>query len=189
MKPISSLLLTLYFAFALAGCAEKPPPAPAVSASEPFQPAATLQELMLAVIDPNVDPIWNSISTVVSAEGTAETRPTSDADWQTLRHHAILLREVSNLLLIKGRKVAHPGASTSSDASELHADQIQVLIESQWPEFTARANALHQAADQALRAIDARDVDALEEAGGIIEVSCEACHSQFWYPGDMRPIE
>ena len=39
------------------------------------------------------------------------------------------------------------------------------------------------AAASALKATEARDVDALLEAGGQIDEACEACHKKFWYPG------
>lgn len=152
-----------------------------------FRPRATLQEIMLSVIDPNIDPIWNSISTVSTAEGVEEIRPQTDEDWLILRNHAITLREVANLLVIPGRKVAHPEVSTSTHHTELHAEAIEALIKAQWPLFIERAHALQDAADLAIKAIDAKDVDRLEEVGGIIEHTCETCHSQFWYPDDKRP--
>jgi len=155
----------------------------------PFKPTATLQEIMLAIIDPNVDPIWNSISTTVSAEGTEEIRPETEDDWIKLRNHAITLREVSNLLIVEGRKVAIDGASTSIHHSELDPHEIEAVISAHWPAFIGRAHALQDAATLALNAINAKDVDALEAAGSVIEHACEGCHSQFWYPDDRRPIE
>jgi len=181
----------------VSGCNQQPDtvataattPATAVSSANAnhFKPSATLQEIMLSVIDPNIDPIWNSISTEITAEGTVEKRPETEEEWTTLRNHAISLREVSNLLVIEGRTVAHSHANTSSHESELQAEAIQALIAAQWPEFTQRAHALHDAADLAVEAIDAKNVDRLEEVGGIIEHACESCHSQFWYPGDKVP--
>lgn len=162
-------------------------PVPANKTLADFRPSATLQEIMLSVIDPNIDPIWNSISTVSTAEGVEEIRPQTDEEWDKLRNHAIALREVANLLVIPGRKVVHPDVSTSTHHTELHAEAIEVLINAQWPAFVERAHALQDAADLAVKAIDAKDVDRLEEVGGIIEHSCESCHSQFWYPGDKRP--
>ena len=170
---------------AVAATAVKPA-TPSTNASN-FKPLATLQEIMQSVIDPNVDPIWNSISTVVTAEGAVEKRPETDEEWDTLRKHAISLREVPNLLVIEGRDVAHSHANTSSHESELQGEAIQALIVAQWPAFIQRANALRDAANLAVEAIDAKNVDRLEEVGGIIEHACEGCHSQFWYPGDKRP--
>lgn len=182
---------------AVSGCNQQPD-SEAIAAAVPvaavpsananyFKPSATLQEIMLSVIDPNIDPIWNAISTEVTAEGTVEKRPETDEDWATLRNHAISLREVSNLLVIEGRAVAHSHANTSSHESELQAEAIQALIAAQWPEFIQRAHALHDAVNLAVEAIDAKNVDRLEEVGGIIEHACESCHSQFWYPGDSVP--
>lgn len=173
---------------AVAAVAGEPATATPSASATQFKPSATLQEIMLSVIDPNVDPIWNSISTEVTAAGTIEKRPETEEDWATLRNHAISLREVSNLLVIEGRDVAHSHANTSSHESELQAQAIQALIAAQWPEFIQRAHALHDAANLAVEAIDAKNVDRLEEVGGIIEHACEACHSQFWYPGDKVPV-
>ncbi|GGY71722.1 hypothetical protein GCM10011613_15730 [Cellvibrio zantedeschiae] len=142
---------------------------------------------MLAVVDPNVDPIWNSIKTTVTSQGVEETRPTTNEDWAALRLHALALREASNLLIIEGRQVAHPTASTSIHPVELGPDEIQALIAANRPAFIKNAQDLHDAVTLAITAIDAKDVDALESVGGAIEHACEQCHSQFWYPGDKRP--
>lgn len=173
---------------AVATAAATPATATPSASANNFKPSATLQEIMLSVIDPNVDPIWNSISTEITAAGTIEKRPETEEEWATLRNHAISLREVSNLLVIEGRAVAHSHANTSSHESELQAEAIQALIAAQWPEFIQRAHALHDAANLAVEAIDEKNVDRLEEVGGIIEHACEACHSQFWYPGDKVPV-
>jgi cytochrome c556 len=47
--------------------------------------------------------------------------------------------------------------------------------------------AIGAAAQQLIAAIDAKNVEDLERAGGEVEQACEQCHSQFWYPGDSRP--
>ena len=43
-------------------------------------------------------------------------------------------------------------------------------------------NLLSMAGLQALAAIDARNPQALLEAGGAIDAACEACHVTYWYP-------
>lgn len=154
-----------------------------------FKPSASIQELMVSVIDPNIDAIWNSVSTVSTYHGVIETRPQTEEEWQRLRGHAVTLREVYNLLVIPGRHVAEKNATTSSGGGELHAEQIQALIASQWTEFVLQAAQLQAASDQVIKAIDARNVAALEEAGGLVEHACEGCHSKFWYPGDKHPTQ
>ena len=37
----------------------------------------------------------------------------------------------------------------------------------------------------ALRAIDAKDFDAILQAGDTLYAVCDSCHQQFWYPGQQ----
>jgi cytochrome c556 len=81
-----------------------------------------------------------------------------------------------------GRRAAPPGAKSENPGSELEPAQIQALMNKQRPSFVAHAHVLHEAAMEALRAIDARNIDKISEAGGTIDEACESCHLQFWYP-------
>jgi cytochrome c556 len=152
-----------------------------------FITEATIQDLMLHVIDPNVDAIWNSVTTIADKNGVVEIRPETDEDWKKLRGHAVTLQEAANLLLIRGRKVAVEGAATSIHPVELSPEAISKKIETERQRFDQSAQALHRATGEVITAIDAKDVDALEKAGGHIEHACEQCHSKFWYPGDSVP--
>lgn len=176
------IIVAALVVFGLVAC-EKKVDAPKVES--PFKPSATIQELMISVVDPNVDPIWESIETISTASGVEEKHPKTDEDWTTLKNHAIALREVTNLLLIEGRKVAT--SNTSTVAAELTPDEIEKLIAANRPAFIKNAHDLHEAVTQAIVAIDAKDVAALEAVGGVIDQTCEKCHMQFWYPGDKRP--
>jgi cytochrome c556 len=180
LKTIAAVLLAL--AAGIAGCSKSPDP----QEKAPFKPTATLQDIMLSVIDPNVDPIWNAVSTIATAEGTQEIRPQTDEEWLKLRHHALTLIEASNLLLIE-RPIAKAGASTSTHAVELGPAEIAQGIQQNRAAFVQNVHALHAAAERTLKAIEARDADALERVGGEIEHACESCHSQFWHPNDKHP--
>jgi hypothetical protein len=172
--------------FSVAACEKKAEaPATVTKAESVFQPSATIQELMISIVDPNVDPIWESIETISTANGVEEKHPKTDEDWVKLKNHAIALREVTNLLLIEGRKVAV--SNTSTVAAELTPNEIEKLIVTNRPAFIKNAHDLHDAVTQAIVAIDAKDVAALEAVGGVIDQACEKCHMQFWYPGDKRP--
>lgn len=127
----------------------------------PFQTVATPKELMNAVLDPAVDVIWESVGTVITAEGTFEKAPTTDDDWATVRASAVLLAESGNLLLVGNR----PGGS---------------------PEWIAQAQALTAASTRAIQAIDNKDKDALFTIGGDIYDVCTNCHRQFM-PSIVRP--
>lgn len=180
-----ALVGVLSLSLAVVACNKKAEPK---NTTDIFQPTASIQELMQSVVDPNVDAIWNSVATTSTAAGVEEKRPQTDEEWLALRYNAIALREVSNLLVIEGRKAAVGNAATAADPSELGPEQIDKLIASNRPAFITNAHALHDAVTIALKAINEKDVTALESAGEIIEHSCEQCHSQFWYPGDKRPV-
>jgi hypothetical protein len=152
-----------------------------------FRPSATLQEIMASIIDPNIDAVWNAVSTVTTAKGTEERRPHTDEEWKTLRNHALAVAEAGNLLVIKGREVARKGQSTSSGGAELNPDDIRKGIEANRHDFVKRAHEFRDAALLLVAAIDRKNPDQLVEAGGAVERACEQCHSQFWYPNDKRP--
>jgi cytochrome c556 len=152
-----------------------------------FIPSATLQEIMLHVIDPNVDAIWNAVTTIADKNGVVEIRPQTDADWSKLKGHAVTLQEAANLLMIPGRPVAVKGAATSIHPVELSPEAITQKIDAERQQFDQSAQALHRAAAEVIAAIAAKDVDALEKAGGHVEHACEQCHAKFWYPNDSVP--
>jgi len=142
---------------------------------------------MQAVIDPNADVVWLAVTTVQSAEGTVETRPTTDEEWTKVRHGAIALMEAANLLMVPGRHVARPGEKSETPGVELEPSEMEELINKDLASWRKRALGLHDAALAALQAIDARDADKLFEIGEQIELACEACHSQYWYPNEKIP--
>jgi hypothetical protein len=153
-----------------------------------IKPFGTLHELMLSVIDPHVDPIWNSVSTTVTKEGVEEKAPATDAEWAVLRQHAIALIEAGNLLQIPDRQVAVTGASTSIHPVEEDPKKIEELIRNNHADFALKAQGLQEATKIALIAIDEKNPEALLKAGEGIEKACEACHSAYWYPNDKRPV-
>jgi hypothetical protein len=38
-----------------------------------------------------------------------------------------------------------------------------------------------------LKAVEAKDTDAMMEAGATMDQVCEGCHLKFWYPGQKIP--
>lgn len=167
---------------ALAACKEQPSQ---TANTSPFKPDASIQEIMQSIIDPNIDPIWESVQTVSTAAGVEEKHPKTDEDWQRLKSHALVVREATNLILMEGRKVAN--SNTSTVAAELGPEAIEHAIAANRPAFIKNAHDLHDAVTKAITAIDARNVTALEEAGEGIDQACEKCHLQFWYPGEKLP--
>ena len=181
------------------GPARSQPPAlkekPRAKAAAPAQPVASkkpdangyiaqfsIEEIMESIVMPAAQAVWDAVATDVTDKGTIEKKPQTEEEWEKLRWEAVTLVEATNLLIVPGRRAAHPGAKSENPGAELEPEQIQDLVNKQRPAFVAHAHVLHEAAMQALRAIDARNIDAISDAGGTIDAACESCHLQFWYP-------
>ena len=113
-----------------------------------------MKDLMLNVLDPAADGIWESVGTIMTLEGTFEKFPASDDEWAGVRSAAIQLAESGNLLMLPAR---------SSGSAE----------------WIKEAQALIEASGRAIKAIDAKDKDALFTIGGDIYDVCTNCHRQF----------
>jgi redox-regulated HSP33 family molecular chaperone len=166
-------VLIALWATALVGCqkAEAPPASPPPA----FKLTASIQELMVSMIDPSADAIWESVSMVSTEKGTQINQPKNDEEWLALRHRAVTLLESSNLLMMQGRRVAQQGSKIEGEGTpdSLSPAQIQTLIEGDRSAFATLA---------VLKAIDAKDAQALLDTGGVIDAACEGCHKKFWYP-------
>jgi len=154
MRPFAWLVSLAVCAASACG-APAPPPAP------PFQTTATMKDLMLNVLDPAADGIWESVGTVMTVEGTFEKFPQTDDEWAGVRSYAIQLAESGNLLMLPSR---------SNGSAEWIAD----------------AQALITQSGRALKAIEAKDKDAVFTIGGDIYDVCTSCHSKF-SPTLVRP--
>ena len=158
-------------------------PEPAAEPGPEFTPTASIQDVMLSLIDPSADAIWDSVATIITADGIEDRRPSTDEDWAELRHHAIHLVEAPNLLLMEGRPVARPGFKSEFPGIELEPEEIEALVTEDpatWREYTRD---LHDVGVILLNAVEARDVDALFNGGETLDQACEACHQHYWYPG------
>jgi hypothetical protein len=113
-----------------------------------------MMDLMENVIDPAADGIWESVGTIITVEGTFEKFPATDDEWAGVRGSAIQLAESGNLLMLPSR------SGGSAD----------------WNNF---AKAMIDQSNRALKAIEAKDKDALFTIGGDIYDACTACHKQF----------
>jgi len=179
-------------ALGLAACSQnQAPPAAAAAPQIPFQPDASIQDLMENVVDHNADILWESVAVISSEKGIEERMPRTDEEWATVRAAAVTLAEATNLLMIPGRKVAHEGKVLQDSEVEgiLKAEQIQALIDGDRTKFGSKALALHSAALAALAAIDAKDHNKLSDVGGAIDEACEQCHTTYWYPDEKKPEE
>lgn len=175
----------------LAACSQNTatPTAAVAAPTVPFQPDASIQDLMENVVDHNADILWESVAVISSEKGVEERMPRTDEEWATVRAAAVTLAEATNLLMIPGRRVAHEGKVLQDSNVEgiLKAEEIQSLIDGDHSKFASKAMALHAAALAALQAIDEKDHNKLSDVGGAIDEACEQCHTTYWYPDQKVP--
>src|SRR5207247_1652641 len=119
-----------------------------------------------------------------SAKGVEEKFPRTDEEWKQVRRHAIMLLEATNLLQMPGRHVAKPGEKADDPKVELAPEKIEDMINKDHESFNKFARALHDATMDAFKAIEAKDKEALLNAGDGIDNACEKCHLEYWYPGE-----
>jgi hypothetical protein len=174
-----------------AGCARQESVAPVVAAPVTaatlppgLTPEASILDLMLEVVDPNATDLWNSVGTVSTTRGQEERTLRTDAEWSLARRRALLLAEAANMLVVAGRPVAHPGQQLKDPPGEgdFTPAQAQVEIDKERAGFNGFAAIFQGASRKLLVAIDKRDVEAFQEAGGDLDEACESCHKRFWYP-------
>jgi len=185
--PAAGLLVLCAATFA--GCA-RPAATPsadapsAASAANPQKPVDSVVGLMVTQVSPSATALWNAVSTEVGPKGPVEKVPRTDDDWAAVRRQALQLIEASNLLMVPGRATAWPNEKRANPPgpTDLPPAEADARMKQEWPAFLAFSQALQVRGEEALKAIDSRNVDALMEAGGNIDEACEACHKQFWYP-------
>jgi hypothetical protein len=147
---------------------------------------ATVRDIMQSMVDPSADVVWNSVATIQDASGTEEREPKTDEEWNTVRHHALIVAEATNLLIMPGRKMAKPGERSSNPEVELHPEEIEALVNQDRKVWLDFAHGLNDQVTIALKAVEARDVKALFDVGEAIDTACEHCHRHYWYPPDAE---
>lgn len=150
-------LLCLIPVLGLFACSEPPPPPPPPPAAKPAPPFRTildLRQFMMLVIDPATDGVWDSVKTIVTKKGTEEIRPKTDEQWNAVRSSAATVAEAANLLMLEGRA----------------KDQ---------KEWMAAVRRLIDTAEKAMKAAEAKDADAVFDAGGEMYEACRACHQRY----------
>jgi hypothetical protein len=159
---------------------------PATSVESQFRTTATIKDIMDSLVDPSADQLWESVGTTVDATGMHERFPRTDEEWKEVRRDAIRILEATNLLLIPGRIVAKPGEKSENPGIELEPQEMQALVDQDRETFAKLAHGLHDAVMAAFKAIEAKDKEALLEAGDGIDQACERCHLKYWYPNEAK---
>ena len=120
----------------------------------PFKPIVDTGSLMESFIEPSADVIWLSVGTIVSAAGEEHIRPKTEEEWTKVKNAAIAVSEAGNLLMMEPR---------ARDADE-------------WMRLS---KAMVDTGAEAIKAAEAKDPDAMFEAGAQIYAVCSNCHAKY----------
>jgi hypothetical protein len=157
-----------------------------------MKPSLTIKELMEQFIDPTSDFVFDAVVFDVSDKGTTETAPANDEDWAKVERGAWQLAESANLLMIP-RSAEPPGTSEprkpGEPAPELSGPEIDAKISADRPKWNRFADGLRVASLNALTSVKTRKSEAVLDAGTEIDRACEACHLEYWYPGDLPAVQ
>jgi len=125
-------------------------------------PSHTVQQIMVGLVDPAADGIWNSAGAIVTATSDETWAPSSDTDWERLEGHARALARGADALV----------------------DPVRVNGREDW---AVPARALRTASVAALRAAQRRDTSAIYAASEQLLDACQQCHKHYWLPTEIAP--
>lgn len=117
-------------------------------------PVASVKQIMRGIVAPAATVVFNSVGTSVSQSGIERWAPRTADEWEAVGNSAAALVEAGNLLMI-GSRVADGG------------DWIKM------------SRALMDAGQIVLKAIDAKNAEALFASGEAINTSCDDCHRKY----------
>ena len=142
------------------------------------------------IVDPIADWIFDAAVVDVSEKGTVETVPLTDDDWLRVERGALILAESSNLLKMSRSMVPAGDASLTQKPGgpELTPAEIEAKVKNNPALWNQHADGLRAAALETVKIVKARDVNGLFDAGDKIDKACEACHLEYWYPGDKKAV-
>jgi len=170
-------------------------PAPPATAAAPAAPAmkavVSVKELMRFTIDPIADNVFDAVTWDITKKGVVHVEPKTDEDWEKVKIGAVTLAEAIYLLKVP-REMAPPGdvnKSTGENPPELSPTQIKEKIAKDPVLWDAKIEALRNAAKEVMEIAERRDAKALFEASADLDMACEACHLEYWYPGDRAAVE
>jgi hypothetical protein len=123
----------------------------ACSKGQELQPIATVEQIMETTVESAANVVFDA---AVWENGVQVGGPKTADDWKMVQANALMLAETTNLLLMTGRAKDQSG----------------------WP---VRAQALRDAAIEAAKAAEAKNTQAIFDAGTHVYQACTGCHLQY----------
>jgi len=172
-------------ALGLVACGAPPPAAEVATGPEPATP---VQDIMNDLMTPALDEAFILPEILTNSDAAESANPQDvEAAWARVRHGAITLTEIPNLVVMQGRKITKPGGEVTgaSGGGYLHGAEVEARFKDHRAELLQAARNMHEAGLVAQAAAARRDVKALLDLASGIELVCEGCHERFWYPPDV----
>ena len=127
-----------------------------------FDTTLSVQELMAHVVDPAAQGVWSRAGWFIDASGESSLFPAIEAEWAAAENAAAMVAESGNMLLLPGR--------------------VRVLAENDNGDWIKFAGVLSERARTVMAVTEARDTQAIFDAGGELYQACVACHEKYYAP-------
>ena len=172
MKRVCCVLASTLLFAACGSNAPAPEPAQTDASAVQMRPYGTLAQMMQAIPFHASNIIFDAQSSDPGAKqegvpGGADTGATANyattyGGWTAVENAAIAISETANLLMIPGR-MCRNGKPAPNDRAD-------------YQKFTAQ---LADAGQAALKAAQAKDLDAIVDVSGVVTEACAACHDVY----------
>ena len=90
---------------------------------------ATVKDVMHSMVDPSGDFLFRSVQSISDDQGVREVAPHTDAAWEDVRQHFMVLAEAPDLL--QGRRAARPRYRSKNPAVESEPEDVQKLLDAE----------------------------------------------------------
>jgi hypothetical protein len=142
-----NMVLALAVSISVAGCSRAPAP-------PPFKAVVETKALMDDVMERQADIVWQSVGTIVTAEGVEERRPRTEDDWIAVKAAAVNLTETGNLLMLPSR--AQDGDRWMQNVQKMMAQGERMIA-----------------------AIDRKNTQEMFDVGSDLYDTCTNCHMHY----------
>jgi hypothetical protein len=151
---VGVLLFITGIGFVIAGARSARLGTPVEAAAPAAAPVASVKQIMAAITGPAASTVYNSVGTVVSAQGVKETAPQNDEEWTALAASAAALVESGNLMLTPGRAI------DNGDWVKMTQDMIEK-------------------GKLVIKAADEKSTEGILSSGSDLNVTCDNCHARY----------
>ena len=148
---VGAALFVFGIGFVITGARQREAPEAAPPA---LTPVASIAQVMNGIVSPGAYVVFDSVGSISTRAGIQEIAPKNDEEWQRVGAGAAAVIEGGNLLLMDGRAVDRGDWVTMTKAM-----------------MTAGAGAL--------KAAEAKNTDAILEAGSVLNTACDTCHQRY----------